>query len=660
MRGHHLLEDGRQQQQIHELRIELRPASLQDDPGRFLCGAAVAIATVVRDGVERVRDRDDARGERDPSAAQAARIAGAVPPLVVREHALRELRMKVGDRREHLRATDRVRRDLASLLWCQRARLVHDVDERFADLSDVVKERRQLDRAAILVVDANGVGDNERVGRDAPDVRAGLLVVRVDRFQQRFEGGGGEPLGAFPPAPLVNQPGARHRTRDKSQRSHPDRTEQETIFVGRPTRGQRENAERPHVSFSPARLQFQSPRTATGYTFLPQLEMIDDAIVTSKGARRWQHGHPWIYRSDVAKHPAAPAGVVRVRDARGKAIGLALWSPRSEISLRLLDADPSVRIDAEWWHERIRTCVARRASITKDANAYRLVHGEGDALPSLICDRYDRWIVVQLMSAGLEACRDDIMAAIDGVARPLGILARNDVPLRKKEGLSLASELLRGDVPRTVEVAEHGVRYLAAPWEGQKTGAFLDQRENRALVGSRARGRALDCFSYHGSFALHLARNADRVTALDSSAAALERAKENFALNGLTNIEPLEANAFDYLKDRERARDRFDTIVLDPPAFAKTRASLPAAIRGYKEINLRAMRLLSPGGLLFTASCSFHLTKPLFLEMLEAAAADAGRRIALREFRGQPLDHPEVLTIPETGYIKGALLEAMD
>jgi 23S rRNA (cytosine1962-C5)-methyltransferase len=281
-------------------------------------------------------------------------------------------------------------------------------------------------------------------------------------------------------------------------------------------------------------------------------------------------------------------------------------------------------------------------------------------LPSLICDRYDRWIVVQLMSAGLEAFRNDIVAAIDAAVRPAGILARNDVPLRKKEGLSLTSELLLGDVPRTVEVVEHGVRYIAAPWEGQKTGAFLDQRENRALIGSLARGRALDCFSYHGSFALHLARNADRVIALDTSAAALERAKENFALNGLANVETIEANAFDFLKDRERARDRFETIVLDPPAFAKTRASLPAAIRGYKEINLRSMRLLSPGGLLFTASCSFHLTKPLFLEMLEAAAADSGRRIAFRQFRGQPLDHPEVLTIPETGYIKGALLEAMD
>jgi 23S rRNA (cytosine1962-C5)-methyltransferase len=386
----------------------------------------------------------------------------------------------------------------------------------------------------------------------------------------------------------------------------------------------------------------------------------DEAVVSPKGARRWQQGHPWIFRSDVTRRPTAPAGVVRVLDARGKAIGLALWSPQSEISLRLLDTNAAARIDAGWWHERIKTCVLRRASLRSEANAYRLIHGEGDALPSLICDQYDRWIVVQLMSAGLETFRDEIVAAIDETVRPLGILARNDVPLRRKEGLSLTSELLRGDVPKTVEVVEHDVRYLAAPWEGQKTGAFLDQRENRAFIGARARGRALDCFSYHGSFALHLARKADRVTAIDSSTAALERARENFQRNALTNYELVEANAFDFLKERERGGDHFDTIVLDPPAFAKTRSSLPAAIRGYKEINLRAMRLLTPGGLLFSASCSFHLTKPLFLEMLEAAAADSGRRIALRAVRGQPLDHPEVLTIPETGYIKGALLEALD
>ena len=387
---------------------------------------------------------------------------------------------------------------------------------------------------------------------------------------------------------------------------------------------------------------------------------LDEAVVSSKGARRWEQGHPWIYRSDVSRRPSATAGVVRVRDGRGKAIGLALWSPRSEISLRLLDPNADARIDAEWWRRRIADAVSRREPLRADVTAYRLIHGEGDGLPSLICDRFDRWIVVQLMSAGLDAHRTEIVSAIDEVIRPAGILARNDVPLRRKEGLTLDSELLRGDVPETVEVAEHGVRYLAAPWEGQKTGAFLDQRENRAFIGAHARGRALDCFSYHGSFALHMARRAESVLAIDASAAALERAKQNAALNGFANIEFMEADVFDFLRARERARDRFDTIVLDPPAFAKTRASLPAAIRGYKEINLRAMRLLDRGGLLFTASCSFHLTKPLFLEMLAGAAADSGRRIGVRAIRGQPLDHPEVLTIPETGYIKGALLEAMD
>jgi 23S rRNA (cytosine1962-C5)-methyltransferase len=386
----------------------------------------------------------------------------------------------------------------------------------------------------------------------------------------------------------------------------------------------------------------------------------DEAVVSPKGARRWQQGHPWIYRSDVTRRPASAAGAVRVRDTRGKAIGVALWSPKSEISLRLLDPDADARLDAEWWHERISAAIARRAPISTASNAYRLVHGEGDALPSLICDKYDRWVVVQLMSAGLDAFRAEIVDAIRRAVSPTGILARNDVPLRQKEGLSLTTELLAGDVPSTVEVNEHGVRYLAAPWEGQKTGAFLDQRENRVIAGRVARGRALDCFSYHGSFALHLARKADRVLALDSSAAALARARQNADLNGFSNIDTIEANAFDFLKERERARERFDTIVLDPPAFAKSHSALGAAMRGYKEINLRAMRLLAPGGMLFTASCSFHLTKPLFLEMLESAAADSGRRVVLRELHGQPLDHPEVLTIPETGYIKGALLEAAD
>lgn len=387
------------------------------------------------------------------------------------------------------------------------------------------------------------------------------------------------------------------------------------------------------------------------------------AKVTTKGARRWAAGHPWIYRSDVAERPNVGAGAVRVSAAGsggGAPLGWALWSPASEISLRLLDRDPHASIDDEWWHSRLERAIRRRAPLRSSATAYRLVHGEGDGLPSLVVDRYDRWLVVQLMSAGVERFRTEITRALLDLTGATGILARNDAPLRSKEGLARETVLLAGEVPDEVEVEEHGVRYLAAPWRGQKTGAFLDQRENRARVGEISRGRALDCFSYHGSFALHLARAADQVIALDASAHALERAAANARRNGFGNLTFVEADAFDYLRERERAGDRFDTIVLDPPAFAKTRKALPGALRGYKDVNLRAMRLLAPGGILFTASCSFHLTKPLFLEMLQAAAADSGRRVSLREIRGQPLDHPEVLTIPETGYIKGALLEALD
>ncbi len=388
--------------------------------------------------------------------------------------------------------------------------------------------------------------------------------------------------------------------------------------------------------------------------------MTDTAVVTAKGMRRWESGHPWIYRSDVAERPDADAGVVLVRDSRKRPIGWALWSPRSEISLRLLDPDPDALIDAEWWRDRIELAFQRRVGLNTVTNAYRVVHGEGDGLPSLVVDKYDRWAVVQLMSAGLEKFRAEIVEAIVHVTRVDGILARNDVPLRSKEGLERETVLLHGDVPHEIEVDEFGIRYLAAPWTGQKTGAFLDQRDSRRLAGQSARGTALDCFSYHGSFALHLAENADSVIALDSSSHALDRARQNAAHNGITNIDFIEANAFDYLREKERDGATFDTIVLDPPAFAKTRQSLPAALRGYKDINLRAMRLLSPGGILYTASCSFHLSKPLFMEVLEAAAADSGRRICLREMRGQSVDHPEILTIPETGYIKGALLQAVD
>jgi 23S rRNA (cytosine1962-C5)-methyltransferase len=388
--------------------------------------------------------------------------------------------------------------------------------------------------------------------------------------------------------------------------------------------------------------------------------MGDSATVSRRGALRWERGHPWIFRSDVTHRPAVTAGGVRVRDERGRWLGIALWSPASEISLRLLDTNADAQLDDLWWAARLRRAVDRRAPIGAVSNACRLIHAEGDALPSLVCDRYDRWLVLQVLSAGLEAYRDPIVNALVGLTNAEGVLARNDVPLRSREGLARETTVLHGDVPQVLEVQEYGVRMRVAPWTGQKTGAFLDQRESRHRMGELAGGRALDCFCYHGSFSLHMAGRAERVTAIDSSSDAVTRAIENARLNGLANVEVIEENAFDYLRAADRAGARFDTIILDPPAFAKTRDTVERALRGYHEINLRAMRILEPGGLLYTASCSYHVTKPLFLEMVDRAAADTGRRIQLRELITQPIDHPEILTIPETGYLKGAIVEARD
>ncbi len=382
------------------------------------------------------------------------------------------------------------------------------------------------------------------------------------------------------------------------------------------------------------------------------------AVVSARGARRWAEGHPWIFRSDVVTPPGAGPGTVDVVDQRQRPLGTALWSPESEISIRFVSRDSGLTLDAAWWERMLSLAIARRSGLLDaETNACRLVHGEGDGLPSLVVDRFDRWLVVQLLSAGLEAHRAAIVAALGRLVPSEGILARNDASVRTREGLARGVELLAGSVPETVEVREHGVRYLAAPHTGQKTGAFLDQREARVFAGSIARGRALDVFSYHGSFALHLARRADTVTAVDVSGAAIARAAENAALNGLTNITGVEADAFEFLRAEEARGAQYDTIVLDPPAFAKNRGAIAGAMRGYKEINLRALRLLAPGGLLYTASCSYHVRKPEFLALLEDAAADSGRRVILRAMTGQPLDHPEVLTVPETGYLKGALLE---
>ncbi len=395
------------------------------------------------------------------------------------------------------------------------------------------------------------------------------------------------------------------------------------------------------------------------------------ARVSRRGAARWhERQHPWIYRSDVAEPPAGEAGAVTVIDERGAPIGMALWSPTSTISLRMLTHEERA-IDDSFWHERIAAAVAYREHHQPDASAYRLVHGEGDGLPSLVVDRYEDWLVMQLLSAGLERYRDAVLAALRELVQPSGILARNDVAVRDHERLPRSVELLHGSVPEEIEVRENDVVYSAAPWTGQKTGAFLDQRENRARAAELARGRALDCFSYHGSFALHLATRADEVIAVDSSAEALERAGANARRNGFAvgdepaadtrrgRIRCIEANVFDFLRAEESAGARYDTIVLDPPAFAKRKDAVERALRGYKEINLRAMRILAPGGTLLTFTCSHHVSEPAFRTMLDAAAADAGRPMRCIEARGQASDHPVIVQIPETGYLKGAVLQAL-
>jgi len=383
------------------------------------------------------------------------------------------------------------------------------------------------------------------------------------------------------------------------------------------------------------------------------------AVVTSKGAERWKQGHPWIYRTDVAEQPGMDPGIVRVTDRRGRFIGQALYSPKSEIRLRLLSRGEE-RVDAAWWGERISASARRRAGI--DASAWRAVHAEGDGLPSLVVDKYGPWVVAQMLSAGVESARDDVIAGIRTALNPDGILLRNDAGVRRHEGLPLEVVLAYGEVPQMLEVVEAGVKYLAAPWTGQKTGAFLDQRENRWLVARHTPvgSRALDLFTYHGSFALHMARLAREVVAVDQSAEALARGAENARLNEISNISWREGNVFDLLREMEQRRERFDAIVLDPPAFAKTKATLTRAVAGYKEINLRAMRLLAPGGVLFTCSCSYHVGRDVFQAMVADAARDSGRRLQQITVCGAAGDHPELVNVPETGYLKGVLLRAVD
>jgi 23S rRNA (cytosine1962-C5)-methyltransferase len=366
-----------------------------------------------------------------------------------------------------------------------------------------------------------------------------------------------------------------------------------------------------------------------------------------------------VYRSDVRSRKR-PAGIVTMVDERGASLGTALWSPHSEIRLRTL-APPGESVDGGWWVRRLRAAADRRTMLAIDATAYRVVHAEGDGLPSLVVDRYDDIVVAQLLSAGLEAVRDDVLGAIAEVLRPAGLLLRNDASVRRHEGLAVEIAVASGTVPEEVEVREGSVRFLVRPHDGQKTGAFLDQRDNHLFMASVAAGRCLDVFTYQGLFALHMRGRASHVQAVDSSRSALAAARANAERNpGGSPIEWVEANAFDHLRALEQAGEHYDTIVLDPPAFAKTRDAVDRALRGYKEVNLRAMRLLRPGGLMLTCSCSYHMTRERFARMLVDAAGDSGRRVAVVRHVGQAPDHPELLTVPETGYLKGTLLRALD
>jgi 23S rRNA (cytosine1962-C5)-methyltransferase len=381
--------------------------------------------------------------------------------------------------------------------------------------------------------------------------------------------------------------------------------------------------------------------------------------VTKRGADRIRRGHLWIYRSDVLEaRDAAGGSIARVQDEHRNFIGQAFYSDSSQIVLRFLTtADES--IDRDWWCKRIREAVARR-NVGPETNAYRLIYSEGDLLPSLIVDRYDDVLVLQTLSQGSDALKPLLVEVLIEEFAPRAIIERNDVRVRQHEGLELLTGTLYGDAPAEFEILQDGIRFLVAPLSGQKTGSFLDQRENRLAARAVAHGRALDCFTFNGAFALQLAGACENVIGIDISAEAVAAARRNAQINNIANAEFREANVFDALREMEANDESFDTIVLDPPAFAKNRASIAPAARGYKEINLRAIKLLKPGGLLVTCTCSYHMSEELFLKLIAEAANDAHRRLQLVEKRTQAGDHPILMGVPETYYLKCVIARVID
>jgi 23S rRNA (cytosine1962-C5)-methyltransferase len=380
--------------------------------------------------------------------------------------------------------------------------------------------------------------------------------------------------------------------------------------------------------------------------------------VSPRGATRLKAGHVWVYRSDIVSADSVlPGSLVRVSDHRGKPLGTALYSSSSQIAIRMISHDPVADFPA-LLRQRIADAIAYREPLVHDTEAYRVIFSEADFLPGLIVDRYGDILSLQILTQAMDAdpVRHAIIAELTARLHPASIVERVDPRVRELETLPpRASGLLHGEKSATT-LSMNSVQFRYDALEGQKTGAFLDQRENYAAAAQYAKGDALDVFCYQGGFALHLAPRCSQVTGVDSSRPALEVADQNATLNrhnvAQPEIEWIEANAFDLLKDYSSSDRRYDTIVLDPPAFAKTKRDLDAALRGYKELNLRALKMLRPGGTLVTCSCSYHVSQSNFLEMLADAALDAHRTLRLLEVRGQAKDHPILLNVPETAYLK--------
>jgi len=381
--------------------------------------------------------------------------------------------------------------------------------------------------------------------------------------------------------------------------------------------------------------------------------------VNRKAVGRIASGHPWIFTSDILDRGEAARGdAVVVAGPRGEPLGTAHFSDSSQISLRLL-TDRVETIDQSFFRRRIAQAEQHRRRIVSDSDAYRLVHGEGDQLPGLIIDRYGPYFTVQTLDQGMDRAKPEIIQCLVELFAPEGIVERNDASVRKLEGLPLQSAVVSGTVPETIAVRMNGLALHADLVHGQKTGIFLDQRENYVAAARYAHGRALDCFTSTGGFALHIAAHCDSVEAVDSSEASLKTAELNRSANAIANVEFREADVFDLLAGYAAARREFDTVVLDPPAFAKSRRSLEGAARGYKEINRRALELLPAGGVLVTCSCSHHLSEAMLLEIVAAASLDTGRKLRVLERRTQAQDHPILLTVPETMYLKCLILEVL-